>query len=756
MYHRFEVTNQDSQNVDELLKAGSYQKAAELAENRGEFLRSAEIYAKTWNFEKAVHTALKVDATLKALKWAIDSKKSSLMDTCDLSIHPESEVFDEAVGIYTAKHLEHRAAGLLENAGDLSKAGVLYTKSKEWIKAAKCHLKLNNTTEAKRCLEKQLEKTSESELLGESHLLLGQLDQHLSRNEEAVKHFQHASKSDKWHLVALKELIRVYKRLGLTTAARDTLGRARQLDSSLPSALDAYLALPKEPSNLFAEAVSAKVAGRYTLERTIGKGGSGKVHLAFDEMTQKKVALKMISDMQNQENPLFKRFIRETEIAGGLKHKNIIEVHDVSASLGYIAMEFMSGGSLDTHIEHKVLLPNRVKSITKDVISALQVAHAQGVIHRDIKPANIFLDAGGTAKLGDFGVAHLLDLGQTQTGGLIGTLAYMSPEQMTGASIGPKADQYSLAVTLFQCLTGRLPFQGPDFIAEHLGHAPPKPSEINKALLPWDKPLLRALSKSPADRFESLKEFALAIEDLSIDTSHKPMVMPNPTAQHHVPKTHADGPSPPTANTTVDHSPRYTLLDVVHSNEYATLTSGLDNVLGRSVHFEKWHQPLSHEESRRLKALSKGNPYLQKILSFEEQTHTVIYEAPIGQPLSVIASALDNATLLKILKLVTQVCVTYEHDLDFKIKLDPAHVMVDKRHIPTLLIAGTKLYEATPKSQLDDIRMFSSNTLGCNTSWNDIAQIAGPSSPSNVNVKSVRDAYRLFETLQHASSSVTG
>ena len=113
-----------------------------------------------------------------------------------------------------------------------------------------------------------------------------------------------------------------------------------------------------------------------------------------------------------------------------------------------------------------------------DIIGGLEAAHHRGVVHRDVKPANIFFDARGTAKLGDFGVAHLVDLGQTQTGGLIGTLAYMSPEQITGAPISIAADLYALGVTLFEALTGRLPFLGPDFVAQHLGEAPPPASAV--------------------------------------------------------------------------------------------------------------------------------------------------------------------------------------------------------------------------------------------------------------------------------------
>ena len=747
-----EVTNQDSRKVEELLKAGSYMQAAELAETRGEFLRSAEIYAKTWNFEKAVHAALKVEATLKALAWAIDSKNATLMDTCDLSLETQHDDCIKAIDLYKARHLEHRAAKLLENKKNYSEASALYSKSKRWLPAAKCHLKQGDCIAAERSLEKQIEKTTDKELLGESHFLLGRLKQHLGKNENAVRHYQSACAFSDWKLKSLKELIKVYQRLGLTTAARDTLKSVRQIDDGLPSALDGYLALPTQESDVFLKIKSEKIAGRYTLERKIGMGGSGQVHLAFDDQTQKNVALKLLTDMQNQENPLFKRFIRESKIASSLKHKNIVEVHDVSAHLGYISMEFMTGGSLDKHIVNTPLTTQRVKSIALDVITALEVAHAQGVVHRDIKPANIFLEAGGTAKIGDFGVAHLLDLGQTQTGGLVGTLAYMSPEQMTGASIGPQADQYSLAITIFQCLTGQLPFKGPDFIAEHLGKEPPQLSSLNEKLWPWDELISKALSKSPEERFETLLQFAKSIEDVPEEQAHRPMAMPVPKAASPQSLSKKNTSSEFSEDVSFDHAARYTLLDKVKDFEYATITSGLDNGLGRRVHFEKWHQPLSHKEARRLKALSKGNPYLQKILSFEETTQTVIYEAPKGQTLDDIYSSLELRQLFKILKLITQILITFEGAPHFQISLDPKKIAVDERGIPTLVIAGTQFFSAASASNLDDVRHFSSQALKCENTWEGITKAAKLSYSLNDTVKSVRDAYRLFETLQHATT----
>src|SRR5262249_38992427 len=131
--------------------------------------------------------------------------------------------------------------------------------------------------------------------------------------------------------------------------------------------------------------------------------------------------------------------------------------------------------------------------------------------------ANVFFDARGTAKLGDFGVAHLVDLGQTQTGGLIGTLAYMSPEQITGASISVAADLYALGVTLFEAITGRLPFLGPDFVAQHLGEPPPAASAAGEGVAAgWDPILAGLLVKNPQDRTATLADLRRQLEQLDL------------------------------------------------------------------------------------------------------------------------------------------------------------------------------------------------------------------------------------------------
>ena len=189
-------------------------------------------------------------------------------------------------------------------------------------------------------------------------------------------------------------------------------------------------------------------------------------------------------------------------MVSSLHHPNIVAVVASHEELGLLAMEFMAGGTLADRARRAAVAVAGARLGARGA-RGLEAAHAHGVIHRDFKPANIFFAASGEAKLGDFGVAHLVDLGATQTAGFIGTLAYMSPEQISGAPLTFAADVYALGVTLFQALTGRLPFGGPDFVGQHLGETR---AVRRRAARPSSTPRGTRSSrarceKSPADRF---------------------------------------------------------------------------------------------------------------------------------------------------------------------------------------------------------------------------------------------------------------
>ena len=217
---------------------------------------------------------------------------------------------------------------------------------------------------------------------------------------------------------------------------------------------------------------------------------SGRVYQAVDTLLGAPVALKLLAVGGGARRrsrapglPALRARGRGGRAAAPPEHRRARTTRNPRA--GLFVFELMAGGTLAERLAAAGPLPlAAARRLALDLLAALGAAHERGIVHRDVKPANVFFDAAGNAKLGDFGGAHLADFGQTQTGGFFGTVAYMSPEQITGAPIGFSADLYALGVTLFEALTGRPPFLGPDLVAQHLGEPPPRPSARRPGLSP--------------------------------------------------------------------------------------------------------------------------------------------------------------------------------------------------------------------------------------------------------------------------------
>jgi len=216
------------------------------------------------------------------------------------------------------------------------------------------------------------------------------------------------------------------------------------------------------------DGISKPKLGRYQIDREIGRGAMGMVYLGHDDKIGRTVAIKtmVLSDEfeEDMRDEVRNRFFREAEAAGRLDHPNIVTVYDVGEEqdLAYIAMDYLKGKDLTAYSTPKSLLPvSQVFEVIMSVAQALDYAHKQHVVHRDIKPANIIYDRQKRiAKITDFGVACLTDASKTKTGTILGSPYYMSPEQLAGKKVDGRADLFSLGVTLYQMLTGELPFQG--------------------------------------------------------------------------------------------------------------------------------------------------------------------------------------------------------------------------------------------------------------------------------------------------------
>jgi serine/threonine-protein kinase len=265
--------------------------------------------------------------------------------------------------------------------------------------------------------------------------------------------------------------------------------------------------------------------GRYQLEREIGRGAMGTVYLGRDTAINRLVAIKAIplaSEFSESELAEARsRFFREAETAGRLNHPNIVTIYDVGEERGlaYIAMEYLKGRHLSDYATPDTLLePRKVLELVARTAQALGFAHKQQVVHRDIKPANIMYDpVADVLKITDFGIARLTGAGTTRTGIVLGTPSFMSPEQLEGRTVTGHSDLFSLGVSLFQLLTGQLPFTADSMtgLMQQIAEAPHPPLRALRPDLPAcvDSIIDRALAKTPEARFESGAQMAAALED---------------------------------------------------------------------------------------------------------------------------------------------------------------------------------------------------------------------------------------------------
>ncbi len=263
--------------------------------------------------------------------------------------------------------------------------------------------------------------------------------------------------------------------------------------------------------------------GKYKILGILGKGGMGIVYKALDPDIERTVAIKTIrfDNFQEgtQKDDLMARFIREARAAGRLSHPNIVTVYDVcrEQDLTYIVMQFVEGQSLQALIDSgKRLSPPEIDALMKPVADALDYAHNSGIIHRDIKPANILIDKTNKPFLADFGVARMDTSTMTQSGTAIGTLSYMSPEQIKGQTIDRRADIFALGIILYELLSGKMPFHGDNIstlVYKIVNEQPQRITEINKDIpVGYDLVVQKTLAKNPEGRYQNCRQLIAALE----------------------------------------------------------------------------------------------------------------------------------------------------------------------------------------------------------------------------------------------------
>ncbi|MGA9040437.1 MAG: serine/threonine-protein kinase [Terriglobales bacterium] len=270
--------------------------------------------------------------------------------------------------------------------------------------------------------------------------------------------------------------------------------------------------------------------GRYEIESEIGRGAMGVVYKGRDPRIDRLVAIKTISIFEqdsDEEQEFRNRFFQEAKAAGGLSHPGIVTIFDVGEEPGsrlpYIVMEFVEGRPLSRILgatkQHKLPLGPALQ-LAQEIAEALHYAHGRGVIHRDIKPANILVTRDGHAKIADFGIAKISESQMTLPGYVLGSPAYMAPEQLSGGGADARSDLFSLGVILYTILTGHRPFQGNSAatVMSKVAHHNPVPVTVLEAGMPpaLNRIVSRAIAKDPAERYQTGAEMAADIHQLRL------------------------------------------------------------------------------------------------------------------------------------------------------------------------------------------------------------------------------------------------
>ena len=614
--------------VRRLKAEGNYIDAAARLELAGQLEEAARTLAEVWEYEEAVAVARR--GNLYSLAYEI----AALGDQAVLAASIIKELSDWPEQAAVAASFAETRGRLSESAqiwvmvGDPATAAPLFGQAGDFMMGARCFESSGSYREAGKLYERRLREAPED---AEAAIRLGSILASFGRYKPAITALQRAAENASFEKDALRLMVSCFSSMALDEAAQDCLARYRKLVPEAPEEVVAFLRAEFGSEDGLSQTVGAQggqlLAGRYRVEHELGSGGSGKVLLAHDEFYHRQVAIKVLT-VGNSEagRDAYRRFEREARIAAALEHPQIVRVYEYNPSGPFIVMEYMAGGTLEDRLQGAgghPLEAEVIQVIVDAVLEGLDAVHRRGIIHRDLKPANVFFDESGRVKLGDFGTAHLIDLGSTLTGAMLGTLAYMSPEQVT-ADANPVAatDFYAFGIMLFQMLTGRLPFEGPDFVSQHRDEAPPRPSHLVPSLgLEADNLILELLSKDVGSRPRSSVEIRRRL--MQIDWSYETDIL-------------GDTRSASAANSVVEpdeclEQERWRLTGTDAEGPYRMAQ---DTLLKRSV----WIRQGDEAQLGWLSAFAKADsPYLQAV--FDTEDSFVVLESPQGEPLSRVPQA---------------------------------------------------------------------------------------------------------------------
>ncbi|MBK6812696.1 MAG: protein kinase [Sandaracinaceae bacterium] len=511
------MTSTPNDRIAELARQGDHRAAAALALSAGDAQRAAQLFADVWDWPAAQRAAVSAGRRDLAYQYAIASNDAGVIAQALEALLGDDQQCLPAAEYARGRGRHHDAARLLESAGDLGAAAEAFVAAGELFDAARCQESRGEYREAGKLYELRLKDAPDD---ARAALRLARILASFGRYKPAIAALQRAEADPEQATGALRMMVACFAALQMDEAAGRCLERLGAREPGVPVTVRAFLEQHyghgEGLAALQKESVQAELlAGRYRTLEALGSGATGRVLRARDTFYDREVAVKVLTIGGGERGrDAYARFAREARIATALDHPNIVRVMEFHAAGPFLVMELMAGGTLERRLQPpgKRLPLDVVAHVLRGLTAALRAVHQRGITHRDVKPANVFFGATGEVKLGDFGASHLADLSATLTSAMVGTLAYMAPEQVTGGGQPSAAtDLYALGVVAFQMLTGTLPFAGPDFVTQHLNEAPPLVSQRAPVLgTQYDALVSALLMKDAAARVQD----ANALHDL--------------------------------------------------------------------------------------------------------------------------------------------------------------------------------------------------------------------------------------------------
>lgn len=445
--------------VKALEAADRLEDAARLAERLQRHDEAARLFERACDFERAAEAALRAGDARHAFRLAARADARQLELRATEALREQPELGRVAAGDVATAGQREAAARLYLALGDAPAAAAEFEAAGAFELAADAFAQAKAPREAARCLELALARDPSAH---RARVGLGRLLASHGKHQAAIRAVQAVPPSAPERAEALGIALASLHALGLTEAAAQT--RA-ELD-----ALGADAATPMAPTSAGGD-TEAVLFGRYQVVRDVARTPTARVLEAIDRISGGRVAVKIFAAAAARDagRDALHRFAREAEILGKLRHPSILPLAAFLPDVPAVILPWMAGGSLADQLARAPLSPARAAEITIAVLSALGEAHRRGMLHRDIKPANVLFDEAGAAYLADFGTAHVSDAGHTVTSGVIGTLAYMAPEQRRGAPANISSDIYGAGALFWHALTGAPPGGGLPFLSDELG-----------------------------------------------------------------------------------------------------------------------------------------------------------------------------------------------------------------------------------------------------------------------------------------------